>query len=398
MAEPLKNAFDRSVVDAIARMVAAAHPVFPVRAFVRDATEGLEALELLDRGVHVSRALRRHLPPAYLDALAILVRSLGPPLPEHDAVDGLGQGLSPFVYLPHVAFVRDHGVEHFEASMAAQRELTRRFTAEWSIRPFLERWPERTLAVLRGWARDPSVHVRRLVSEGTRPRLPWAPRLRALRAQPRAGLALLELLKDDPSEYVRRSVANHLTDVGKDHPELLVAVARRWLRGASPTRRRLVRHALRSLVKRGHPDALALLGFGGAPEVTGAVELDPPRVPLGGAVRVAVAVASQARAPQALVVDLAVHFVKARGAPRAKVFKLRAIELAPGAVAALKKRISLAALTTRRHHAGAHRVEVLVNGRTFPAGAFEVTPACRGQEKRDPSQARGPRRISRSAR
>jgi 3-methyladenine DNA glycosylase AlkC len=397
MADPMKDALDRDVVEAIAASIATVHPRFPARAFVADALEGLAALELLARAAHVGRALRRHLPPSYEEALAILVRSLGPPLSESDAHDGLGQGLSGFAYLPHVAFVRDHGLERFDASMAAQRELTRRFTAEWSIRPFLAAEPARTFAVLRRWVEDPSPHVRRLVSEGTRPRLPWAPRAAALVADPAPALALLELLRDDPSPYVRRSVANHLNDVSRDHPELLLRIAKRWLRGATPARRRLVRHALRTLVKAGNPEALALLGFEGGAEVAVSAAITPARVPLGGSVRVAATVTSRARAPRALVVDLAVHFVKARGAPRAKVFKGRELRLAPGEEGTVGKTISLAALSTRRHFVGRHQVDVLVNGKVFPAGEFEVL-ASRAQSKAPPAAARGPRRLSRRAR
>ena len=174
--------------------------------------------------------------------------------------------MAAFLYMPHLFFVARHGLDHFEDSMRAQYALTQRFTAEYSIRAFLEKHPEATLARLREWAADPSQHVRRLVSEGTRPRLPWAPRLRAFQKDPRPVLELLELLKDDPELYVRRSVANNLNDIGKDHPALLTAVAKRWLRGATPERRWIVDHALRSAVKRADAGALGALGYGARPK------------------------------------------------------------------------------------------------------------------------------------
>ena len=169
--------------------------------------------------------------------------------------------MAAFLYMPHLFFVARHGLDHFEDSMRAQHALTQLFTAEYSIRAFLEKHPGATLARLREWTADPSHHVRRLVSEGTRPRLPWAPRLRAFQKDPRPVLELLELLKDDPELYVRRSVANNLNDIGKDHPALLTAVAKRWLRGASPERRWIVSHALRSAVKRADAGALGALGY-----------------------------------------------------------------------------------------------------------------------------------------
>lgn len=379
MAATLKSFFGPQVVRRIAEMIAGAWRAFPAAAFEQDACRGLSRLELLARGEHIARALRTHLPQDVEEALAVLTRSLGPELTE-DALDGAG--LSPFLYLPHVAFVRRHGLAAFDAAMAAQHALTRRFSAEWSIRPFLEAEPERTLAVLRRWARDPSPHVRRLVSEGTRPRLPWAPRLPTFSADPRRTVALLELLKDDPSPYVRRSVANHLNDLGKDHPALLLEIARRWLRGAGPERRRLVAHALRSLARHGDPEALALLGHGEPPRVAlRGISLAPARVPIGGAVRFEATVSSRAKEPQALAVNLAVHYVKARGETRPKRFKLRPLALPPGGEARVARSISLAQLSTRRHHPGLHRVELVLNGVAHDAGAFEVFT---------PPQGRGP--------
>jgi 3-methyladenine DNA glycosylase AlkC len=387
MAATLKSRFGAGVVRQLAGMLSAAWPAFPAAAFERDALRGLASKELLARGDHIAGALRVHLPPDVGEALAVLERALGPELPEQ----GLeGAGLSPFVYLPVVSYVRAHGLAAFDAAIRLQHALTQRFTAEWSIRPFLEAEPERTLAILRRWARDPSPHVRRLVSEGTRPRLPWAPRLRRFADDPGPTLALLELLKDDPSSYVRRSVANHLNDVGKDHPALLLALARRWLRGATPERRALVAHALRSLARHGDREALALLGHGAAPRVAlRDVSIVPARVPIGGAIRFEATVVSRAAEPQALAVNLAVHYVKARGEARPKRFKLRPLRLPPGGEARVSRSLSLEQRTTRRHHPGVHRVELVLNGVAHAAGAFEVVTPPPGRAARAPRPRRG---------
>ncbi len=284
--------------------------------------------------------------------------------------------MAPFLYLPHVFYVAQYGLDHFEVSMHAQYELTQRFSAEFSIRSFLERYPEETLARLEVWARDPSPHVRRLVSEGTRPRLPWAPRLRRFQEDPRPVLHLLELLKDDPELYVRRSVANNLNDIGKDHPDVLVETARRWLEDASEERQWLVRHALRSAVKRAEPGALDVLGYGSDAAVKiGNVRLTPKRPVTGGSVNVAFEITNAASRHQRVLVDLRVHFVKANGSASPKVFKLSTLDLAPGETAALKKTITLENLTTRKHYPGTHRVEVVINGRTHPLARFELRAA-----------------------
>lgn len=369
MAEPLKNHFGVEIPRTIAEMIVAVYPAFPKRQFLRTALQNYESLELMPRGRHIARALRQHLPDDYEKAIEILLASLGPSVPKQ-AGDG---GMAPFLFMPHAMFVQDYGLDYFEPSMRAQYELTQRFTAEFSIRPFLEHHREATLARLTLWATDPSPDVRRLVSEGTRPRLPWAPRLREFQADPQPVLALLDLLKDDPDLYVRRSVANNLNDIGKDHPALLAQTAKKWMRNATEERRWLIRHALRSAVKRGEPGALHVLGAGHeAQVVVRQRSITPNRVKLGQSVTVAFEIRNAQSKLQRVVVDFRIHFVKANGSTTPKVFKLKMIELSPRASVSLKKRVSLKPMTTRTHYPGPHRVDILLNGRAKPLGTFEL--------------------------
>ena len=370
MADQLKTFFSPALVRRLAADIARAEPAFPSRAFIKQASDGLEDLELLDRGKHIARALAAHLPADYARAVEVLLRSLGP---EHGTDELVGVGMAPFFYLPHTLFVAEHGLDHFELSMRAQYELTKRFSAEGSIRPYIAKDPERTFAVLREWARDPNAHVRRLVSEGTRLRLPWAMRVAWLDRNPDRVIELLELLKDDPATLVRRSVANNLNDLGKVHPELLVDTCSAWLDGASAERRALVEHALRSAVKRGEAGALRLLGFGKKPSVAiEDVRFQPKRVAIGGEVSVSFALRSKARASQDLLVDLAVHFIKANGNGSPKVFKLKRVVLPPRGRVELATKISMAVHTTRKPRPGRHRVDVLVNGDAMHVGSFDV--------------------------
>jgi hypothetical protein len=215
--------------------------------------------------------------------------------------------------------------------------------------------------------------VRRLVSEGTRLRLPWAPRVAWLEAHPERVLELLEVLKDDPATLVRRSVANSLNDLHKLRPDLLAATAAAWLKGASPERRALVEHALRGAVRRGDGEALRLLGYGAKAEArVENVRFAPARVRIGGRVVMTFTLRSSARRKQSFLVNVAVHFVKARGSA-AKVFKVGRLDLPPGASTQLKATFSLAVHTTRVPRPGRHAVDVLLNGRAYPAGAFRVT-------------------------
>lgn len=368
MPAPLKDVLGPKAVAALAGSFQSAYPPFDAAGFRRAATRGLAALELTPRAQHLAAALHRHLPQPFPRAARVLRAALGPELDETEDL-----GLSPLVYLPYSAYVATYGLEHFEAAMETQYELTKRFTAEFCLRPYLERYPEETYARLEAWASDENVHVRRLVSEGTRPRLPWAPRLRAFQADPAPVLALLERLKDDPERYVQRSVANSLNDIGKDHPEVLVEVCHRWAKRAPAGRQWIIRHALRSLVKAAHPGALALLGAGAAPKVrVVGLELQPKAVRRGGTLRFELELESTSGAPQSLLVDYAVHFAKANGARKPKVFKLRRVELDPGAKVSLRGQVSFEDLSTRKHYAGRHAIELVVNGLSFPLAEFEL--------------------------
>ncbi len=368
MADALKQHFNADTVRGIAADIKRVFKEFDDRGFVRDAIRGLEALELTPRGGHVAAAMRKHLPSHVPDALRVLTRSLGPVHGE----SGL-TGMAVFRYLPHAAFIRQYAIDHFDDAMAAQHALTQRFTAEWSIRPFLEALPDRTLAQLHHWASDASEHVRRLVSEGTRPRLPWASQLKAFIADPTPVLELLERLKDDPALYVRRSVANNLNDIAKDHPERVLEVAKRWLTDATEERRWIVSHALRSLVKRGHPQAMTLMGAGAVPKVrVSDVTVAPRRVVIGGKLRFSFRLASASRETQDLLVDFAVFFVKADKTRKPKVFKLRRLSLAPKESVVLSGLVNLMPLTTRKPYPGRHAIEARINGKAFHLTEFDV--------------------------
>lgn len=257
----LKDLLDRDAIDCLAHNLSLAHPEFDGAGFKRTAFDGLEPLAILQRGHHLARALRSHLPKEYEHAIAVLLKSLTPPLA---ATEDLG--LAVFFYLPHVSFIATYGLDPshnggrdpFETSMGAQYEITQRFSAEFSIRPFLIQRQSETLSRLLQWTRDPNPHVRRLCSEGTRPRLPWAIRIPSLVKDPTPALPILEALKDDVDLYVRRSVANHIGDIAKDHPDLAFEICERWAKGASPERKWMIRHAVRHPAKKGVKAALRL--------------------------------------------------------------------------------------------------------------------------------------------
>jgi 3-methyladenine DNA glycosylase AlkC len=284
--------------------------------------------------------------------------------------------MAPFFYLPHVIFIAERGLPHFDLSMLAQYELTKRFTAESSIRGYIAQDPERAFRYLREWANDSNPHVRRLVSEGTRLRLPWAARVPWLDRNPARVIELLDMLKDDPTTLVRRSIANSLNDLSKVHPQLTTQLCDEWLRDASRDRQKLVEHAMRSAVKKGDSEALRVLGYGTKPVIQiEEVTITPRRATIGQTVSLSFALRSEARVPQELLVDLIVNFPGASGKARRKVFKVKRVTLPSGGVVELSARVSLAVHTTRKPFPGVHRVEALINGIAFPMGSFSVRAA-----------------------
>jgi len=285
-------------------------------------------------------------------------------------LDGTEAVTDGYLQWPIGQLIADHGVEHLDASWDAMVELTQRLTSEFAIRPFVERYPDEVFARLLALTGHPSAHVRRWCSEGIRPRLPWGKRLDALVADPAPIFPILERLKDDPSLYVRKSVANCLNDVAKDHPGPVLDVARRWMDGASDERAWIVRHALRTLVKAGDPRALEVLGYGPPRGVTAALSVTPDAVAIGERVQLALTLQSARDAD--LLVDLRVHYRKAKGDARPKVFKWKTVSARAGETVTLAKNLAMRVTTIRPLYPGPHAVDAQVNGVVLAEASFEL--------------------------
>ncbi len=259
--QPLKTVLDVEAVTCLAHNIALVYPAFDQSAFSELALTDLAPLGIMDRAAHIAKALKATLPANFAQATDILLHTLTPPNQRTERL-----GLSVFFYLPHTRFIADYGrdAQHnagedpFAVAMHAQYELTRRFTAEFSMRPFLIHDFERTLNQLKQWLADPDPHVRRLCVEGCRPRLPWGAHIPQLIKDPTPVLPILEALKNDASLYVRRSVANHVGDIAKDHPAVAFTLCERWLTHADKDLKWVIRHALRHPVKQGNAVATQL--------------------------------------------------------------------------------------------------------------------------------------------
>ncbi|OAM90669.1 DNA alkylation repair protein [Termitidicoccus mucosus] len=353
--------FDAGRFRTVAREAARLAPRFDANKFLAFSLDGLDRLSLMQRLRRMTEALRATLPQDFRKALGIL-KKLAP---------RTGPGFAALVWPDFVAQY-GHGRGDFEVSMDALKFFTTFGSSEFAVREFLRRDLRRTLAVMEAWSRDGDEAVRRLASEGCRPRLPWSFRLEALVADPSPVAPILENLRSDPSLYVRKSVGNHLNDITKDHPEWVLRRIAGWPL-EDPHTAWIVKRALRTLIKKGDRQALAVVGAGEKPRVRiSGFLVEPPSVRLGGRVAFSFRLESAARKAQRLVVDYAVHYVKKGGGTSAKVFKLKEFTLAAGAAAEIAKSQSIQNFTTRTHHPGRHVIDVLVNGERLAGGWFDL--------------------------
>lgn len=375
MAEPFKNFIDARLIESAAASLQRVEPTFDAEALVARVVPQLDALELKARALCVADALEELLPPDFSAAAAIIEQALAPvsPVPSPPMPASRAAGLAGWILWPVGEFVARRGLAYPERALVALHAMTQRFTAEFAIRPFVQAHPALVFRTLAEWVHDPSEHVRRLVSEGTRPRLPWGMRLRALIADPSPALPLLAALMDDPSDYVRRSVANHLNDIAKDHPVLLVDWVEQHVPGASVQRAALLKHASRTLIKQGNRRLLTLWGVGAAFQGTAELSLTPVAIQLGESVTLQLRLRSSADTTQRVAVDYVVHHAKANGTTSPKVFKGWVIDIGPRETIVKARRHAMRPITTRRYHAGAHRVEIQVNGHVLAAATVDLT-------------------------
>jgi 3-methyladenine DNA glycosylase AlkC len=355
----LKHIFDRARLEKFAGDTKAVWAGFDSERFLAVASNDLDALGIMQRMRQVAQAWDATLPGDYAKALDIL-RDVAPRI-EHG-----------FASISLAEFVVLRGLGDFDRSMDALAFFTRFGSAEFAVRPFILADRNRALTVMRGWADDGNEHVRRLASEGARPRLPWSFQLKELQADPELAWPMLDRLKADPSLYVRKSVANHLNDMSKDHPDWLTARLAHWDQ-STPETAWIVKQALRTLVKKGDTQALALVGASGKAEVrVDGLSVAPARVKLGDRITISASVTSAANTLQKIVADYAIHYVKSGGKTSRKVFKLKTFDLAPGETIELAISQAIRDFSTRKHFAGWHRVELMLNGEAAGEGGFEV--------------------------
>jgi 3-methyladenine DNA glycosylase AlkC len=360
MAEPLKEMFNRAHFERLGKEIEAVAPHTKRMVLVKDLLVGNENRELNARMRHASFTLRKHLPVDFRKAVQVL-KEVAPRMPKG------------YTALLYPDFVGQFGHDDPAFSLDALKLFTSFGSSEFAVREFFRRDVKGTLRVMRTWAEDDSEHVRRLASEGSRPRLPWSFRLDAVLKDPGLTTPILERLRADDSLYVRKSVANHLNDFSKDHPSYMIDVLRAWDR-KHPHTAWIAKHASRTLIKAGHAEALALFAFDSRVKVhVDELVVSPKRLKLGDQLEFSFTVTSKAPCSQQLVIDYAIHYRKANGGTSRKVFKLKEVDLGARESLNITKRQRIVDFSTRKHYSGKHSVEILVNGMERAKASFSLT-------------------------
>lgn len=362
----LKDIYSPELLADFAKVLRKVRPDFSATTFQDQVFDRKwQGLELKERMRHISDCLHRLLPDDFATATSILVDTT-----EHFIQEQGEKMAFEYGFLPD--FVERFGLEQPEVSVPALERMTRWTSAEFAVRPYLRDYPERMYTQMQEWARHESPFVRRLASEGFRPRLPWGMGIPVLKRRPELILPVLEQLKVDPAETVRRSVANNLNDISKDHPERVLDIAGRWL-GDNPNTDWIVRHACRGLLKKGHPTALKLFGFDPDLETITihGFQCDAS-VRIGERFHFSFSLLNQGSQSVMIRLEYAIDYQTLSGKISRKVFKISEFEIAAGEERLFSKDQRFEDFTTRKHYPGSHRLGILMNGREMAKGEFEV--------------------------
>jgi 3-methyladenine DNA glycosylase AlkC len=361
MADALKDTlYTREGIEAFATAFKDAHDEFDSDDFLARVYDvHWPDLALKQRMRQITLALHENLPDDFRLALRII----------HKTIPSIGH--YGWMTLSFHDYVELYGLDDLDAAIPALEEFTPLCSSEFAVRPFIINYPERMMQQMLNWTQHPSPEVRRLASEGCRPRLPWGVSLPALKKDPSPILPVLDALKLDESEFVRRSVANNLNDIAKDNPQVVIRVLRQWNADHDgPEIDWITRHALRTLLKAGEPDALAILGYAAPKVVVSGLVIEPERVTMGGKMQFSFTVQSTSDAPQNLMIDYVVYLMRANGKQSQKVFKLTKRSLQPGERVTLTRKQDFKPISTRKYYPGDHAIEIQINGQRFERQDF----------------------------
>lgn len=360
MAEPLKNMYSRSYLEKFSGVFKDIYPAFDTKQFLKLVFDKeWESRELKQRMSHIALCLHKTLPGEYRKNISILKKAV--------------RHFNGFLSMIFPDYAQQFGLNDPKTSVPALKLFTKYGSSEFAVRPFIIKYPEMLMPEMQKWARDKNHHVRRLASEGCRPRLPWAIALPVFKRDPAQVLKILEILKEDDSEYVRKSVANNLNDISKDNPQTALNTAVRWY-GKNKKTDWIVKHGLRGLLKKGNPDALKMFGWHGAEGIEiERFKLSGIKVPVGGSFEFTFDIKPVNPLNENMRLEYSIDFITSTGKTSKKIFKITEARVEKGKVYSFKRKHSFKDLTTRKHFSGKHKISLIVNGKKTEEKVFYIT-------------------------
>lgn len=367
MAAPLKNLFNRSVYETFTRVISRFYPGFEKQRFIEEIfNDNWENLELKQRARHTSLTLNQFLFSDFEKDIELLISVINAIRQDKTLKPGIES-----MFVPD--YVEVFGIDYPEKSLIFMEEITKFFSCEFAIRPFLLKYPEKTLAKMKQWAYNPDPSVRRLSSEGCRPRLPWAMAIPFLKKDPTPILPILETLKNDPAETVRKSVANNLNDISKDNPGIVIELVKKW-KGQTKNTDWVLKHASRTLLKQAHWEVLELFGYGSLDKIlVEDFQVLTPIVKMGDSLEFRFSLTNTSSKPLLIRLEYGVYYLRANGSHSKKVFKISEKKYLAGQSVQLSRKQSFKPITTRKYYQGLHRVSLIVNGREGDQADFELS-------------------------
>lgn len=367
----MRDFISKKSIGALSDRIKSQYSDFNQSQFKKDCLYNIESLSLNERLNQVKDSLATHLPKDFKKSALILKNATQEEL-DHPNQDETNDG--GFINLSQCNYIASYGQDYFVESMQALEVMTERFSAEGAIRSFITNHPVQTMNKLKKWIKSDNYHIRRLVSEGTRPRLPWFTRLPQFIEDPKPVIALLEQLKDDDELYVRRSVANNLNDIAKDNPKDVTNLLEKWVVDASPERMWVIKHALRSLIKQGNKEALSIIGFKTVKNIViNEFKLDKDKMKMGEKINISLDLTSFDRLENKLLIDYVVYHKKANGSLAPKVFKWTQKTISKDSPLHINKSHSIREISTRKYYTGLHEIHLQINGDIVAKTEFYLT-------------------------
>ena len=367
MAEQLKNIYNPDFIQSFLEQLTKVYPGINPDKFTKDIfTNNWKQKELKQRMRHISKTLSDHLPSSYAEAIKIILQ-----LTANLKKDLKGEMSFEYMFLPD--FIEQFGLDDLRESSDAMEEITQLASAEFAVRPFLIKYPNKMLEQMMKWSKNKNAMVRRLASEGSRPRLPWGMGIPALKTDPSPIIPILENLKNDESETVRRSVANNLNDISKDHPGIVIEIVKKW-KGTNPLADKLVKHASRTLLKKAHPEIMEI--FGVAPVQNISIDnftLTKESLQIGEELSFQFTLTSTNPKSIFLRVEYAIDYLKSKGNYSRKKFKITENTYLTNKPIKFQRKQSFRDMTTRKHYPGIHKIHICINGIEMSAKDFNVT-------------------------